>query len=76
MSKKNKEIDAIITYIHEDFSHGFVKEISDFTTLDRSYISDKTIPSFKFIPDPETEPLVNQIPRRYYRELGKLFGKE
>jgi hypothetical protein len=63
MSKKNKEIDAIITYIHEDFSHGFVKEISDFNKLDRSYISDKTIPSFKFIPDPETEPLVNQIVR-------------
>jgi hypothetical protein len=63
MSKKNKEFDAIITYIHEDFSHGFVKEISDFNKLDRLYISDKTIPSFKFIPDPETEPSVNQILR-------------
>jgi DNA polymerase III epsilon subunit-like protein len=71
MSKKKFEIDAIITYIHEDFSHGYVKEIRDFNKLDRTYLADKSISTYKFIPDPESEPAVNQIVRIQQKSNSK-----
>jgi len=63
MSKKKQEFDAIITFVAEDYSHGFVKIISDYSKLDGKFLRNKTIQSFRFKPDAETEPSPNQIIR-------------
>lgn len=63
MSRKGQEIDAIITFVADDFSHGFVKAISDFSELGMDFLHNRSIPSFRFKPDPETEPAPNQIIR-------------
>src|SRR5690554_3070767 len=59
--KDNDIFNAVISFVAEDFSHGYVVLLERPENLHRKYIYDREKPSYKFHPQKGTEPEKWQI---------------